>query len=134
MRPPSRPPSAASYVAGTHRVVIHTADGQVRRGTVTDVALESGEVLLVPQGGHAAEPVRVDQIKAIFFMLAQGQPPAEPEGKKVRVTFRDGRQVAGYSADYAPECPGFFMVPADTRTHTARIWVYRSAVRQVSVS
>ena len=128
------PPSAASYVAGTHRVVIHTADGQVRRGTVTDVALESGEVLLVPQGGHAAEPVRVDQIKAIFFMLAQGQPPAEPEGKKVRVTFRDGRQVAGYSADYAPECPGFFMVPADTRTHTARIWVYRSAVRQVSVS
>jgi hypothetical protein len=26
------------------------------------------------------------------------------------------------------------MIPVDTRTNTGRIWVYRSAVRQVSVS
>ena len=67
-------------------------------------------------------------------MLPAGEPPPQPEGKKVRVTFRDGRQVAGFSVDYAPEHLGFFMVPADARTHTARIWVYRTAVRQVSVT
>ena len=128
------PPAADAFVAGTHRVVLHTSDGQVRRGTVTDVDLDASEVLLTPQGSAAAQGVPVEQIKAIFFMLPLGQPPADPEGRRVRVTFRDGRQVAGFSADYAPERPGFFVVPADTRTHTARIWVYRSAVRQVSVT
>jgi hypothetical protein len=29
---------------------------------------------------------------------------------------------------------GFFMIPADTRTNTGRIWVYRSAVKNVAVS
>jgi hypothetical protein len=67
-------------------------------------------------------------------MLGVDEPPLAPEGRKVRVTFRDGRQVAGFSPDYAPERIGFFMVPADTRTHTARIWVYRSALRQIAVS
>lgn len=127
-------PVPTSYVRGTHRVVIHTADGQVKRGTVSDLALDAGEVLLTCQTGSAAESVPVEHVKAIFFMLSAGESPPQPEGKKVRVTFRDGRQVAGYSVDYAPERIGFFMVPADARTHTARIWVYRTAVRQVSVS
>jgi hypothetical protein len=50
------------------------------------------------------------------------------------VTFRDGRQVAGFSPDYREGGIGFFMIPADTRTNTGKIWVYRSAVRQVAVS
>jgi hypothetical protein len=125
---------AGAFVTGRHRVVLHTADGQVKRGTVADAALDAGEVVLQPQAGGAAEAIPSDRIRAIFFMLASGETPSAPSGKKVRVTFRDGRQVAGFSADYAPERPGFFMVPADTRTHTARIWVYRASVRQVSVS
>ena len=52
----------------------------------------------------------------------------------MRVTFRDGRQVAGFSPDYREDAVGFFMVPADTRTNTGRIWVYRGAVRQVSIT
>jgi hypothetical protein len=130
---PERPLLRSSHVPGMHRVVVHTADGQVKRGTVTDVDLESDALLLSAQGGQA-ERVPVGEVKAVFFMLPPGAQPAEPEGKRVRVTFRDGRQVAGFSADYAPEHPGFFVVPCDTRTHTQRIWVYRSAVRQVSVS
>ena len=50
------------------------------------------------------------------------------------MTFRDGRQVAGYSPDYAEDGPGFFMIPGDARTNTGRIWVYRAAVKQVVVS
>jgi uncharacterized protein DUF6982 len=129
---PAAPP--ACFIAGSHRVVVHTSDGQVKRGTLCDAALDGPELRLVPQTGSAPEPLPADRVKAIFFMLAAGEPPPAPEGKKVRVTFRDGRQVAGFSPDYAPERVGFFMVPVDTRTHTARIWVYRASVRQVTVS
>jgi hypothetical protein len=73
-------------------------------------------------------------VKAIFFMLAAGEKAPLAEGKRVRVTFRDGRQVAGFSPDYTEAGAGFFMIPADTRTNTGRIWVYRAAVKQVSVS
>jgi hypothetical protein len=121
-------------VAGVHRVVVHTVEGQVRRGVLADADLTAEALSLSPQPGGAAEAIETAKVKAIFFMLSPGEQPPAPEGKKVRVTFRDGRQVAGFSPDYTDSGAGFFMVPGDTRTNTGRIWVYRSAVRQVSVS
>ena len=42
--------------------------------------------------------------------------------------------MAGFSPDYDPERVGFFMIPADTRTNTGRIWVYQGAVKSVTVT
>ncbi len=91
-------------------------------------------IALAPQPGAAPEPVETTKVKAIFFMLAPGEAAPAAEGKKVRVTFRDGRQIAGFSPDYDETGPGFFMIPGDTRTNTGRIWVYRASVKQVAVS
>ncbi len=139
---PFAPPAAAALpeapaaltvprVSGTRRVVVHTADGQVKRGVVEDLDLSSPDIALEGQPGQALSPLPAASVKAIFFMLPRGEPPAPAEGQRLRVIFRDGRQVAGFSSDYAPDRSGFFVVPADTSTHTERIWVYRSAVRQV---
>jgi hypothetical protein len=121
-------------IQGVHRVVVHSLEGQVKRGLIQDVDLAAPELPLASTPGGPTEPIPTDHIKAVFFMLAPGEQPSPPEGSRVRVTFRDGRQVAGFSPDYREETFGFFMIPADARTSTARIWVYRSAVRQVSVS
>jgi DNA/RNA-binding domain of Phe-tRNA-synthetase-like protein len=66
-------------------------------------------------------------------MLAPGEPPPPAEGTRVRVVFSDGRQVAGLSPDFSPTAPGFFVIPVDVRSNTGRVWVFRDAVRQVSV-
>ncbi len=140
--PPSAPAAPApdaggpppTFVAGQHRVVVHTLEGQVLRGTIADVDLDAPSLPLVTAAGAAPEPIAASRVKAIFFMLLPGGRPPAPEGHKVRVTFRDGRQVGGFSPDYHPQGVGFFMVPADSRTNTGRIWVYREAVRQVSVT
>ncbi|ACL63442.1 putative CheA signal transduction histidine kinase [Anaeromyxobacter dehalogenans 2CP-1] len=126
-------PAGAWQVPGAHRVVIHTLEGLVKRGLIEDAALDAPALDVVAQG-PLPERIPTDKVKAIFFMLAPGEAAPAPEGKRVRVTFRDGRQVAGFSPDYREDGPGFFMIPADTRTSTARIWIYRSAVRQVAVS
>ncbi len=131
---PMPPTSAATVAAGVHRVVIHTLDGLVLRGTLADADLEAPELALDSGDPGATSPVATDGVKAIFFMLAPGEEPQAPLGKRVRVTFRDGRQVAGFSPDYREGGMGFFMFPADTRTNTGRIWVYQAAVKQVSVS
>ncbi len=51
---------------------------------------------------------------------------------RIRVTFTDGRQVAGFSDDYHGSDPGFFLVPAENRTNTARIYVFRASVQAVA--
>ena len=62
--------------------------------------LDAPELPLQPQGPGTAEGIPTDAIKAIFFMLAPGEKAPAPEGKRVRVTFRDGRQVAGEGAQH----------------------------------
>jgi hypothetical protein len=123
-----------SRIDGAHRVVVHTVEGQVRRGVLEAADLEAPSLALHLQPGAAPEWIETDTVKAVFFMLAAGDRPPTPEGKRVRVTFADGRQIAGFSPEYREDRAGFFMIPADTRTNTGRIWVYRAAVRQVSVS
>ncbi len=131
---PEPPPAISCHLPGVHRVVVHTVEGQVRRGLLEEPDLGAPNLALAPQPGAAAEDVPTDKVKAIFFMLAPGEQAPAATGKKVRVTFKDGRQVAGFSPDYAEDGPGFFMVPGDTRTNTGRIWVYRAAARAISVS
>jgi hypothetical protein len=134
LEPVPLPAGPGTVVAGEHRVVVHTLDGEVLRGTLTDSDLEAPELELDTGGPGLTTQVISAGVKAIFFMLAPGEPPPTPGGKRVRVAFRDGRQVAGFSPDYQEGGVGFFMIPADTRTNTGRIWVYHSAVKQVSVS
>jgi hypothetical protein len=121
-------------VHGVHRVVVHTLEGQVKRGVLEEADLSAPELPLAATQGGPIEGISTAHVKAIFFMLAPGEQAAAPYGSRVRVTFRDGRQVAGLSPDYREGAFGFFMTPADARTSTARIWVYAAAVKLVAVS
>ncbi|WP_439329418.1 DUF6982 domain-containing protein, partial [Corallococcus sicarius] len=125
-------PSTHSFVEGEHRVIIHTIEGQVKRGTIRDADLLEDVISLEQQSGFAPERIPGKRVKAIFFMLAAGARQPQAEGSKIRVTFNDGRQVAGFSQDFKGPTPGFFVVPADTRTNTARIFIYRSSVQAVA--
>ncbi len=127
---PAPPPQAAA----PHRVVVHTTDGLVRRAVVGHVALGEPEIELAAEDGGAVERIPSRRVKAVFFMLAQGEPAPAAEGRRLRVVFHDGRQLAGVSADYEPGAPSFSLVPEDARTRAARIWIPLAAVRQVSLS
>ncbi|MFL5311347.1 MAG: DUF6982 domain-containing protein [Myxococcales bacterium] len=117
-----------AVVAGEHRVAIHTRGGRTRRGSVTDLDLAKPQFALQPQGGGSTELVPHAEVKAIFFMLAPGEPPTAPDGGKVRVTFSDGRSIEGHR-DGADPPQGFFLVPLDAqKTNTKRIYVSRAAV------
>jgi len=82
--------------------------------------------------GQPPERLPTKGLKAVFFLLAPGAKPPVAEGAKLRVTFYDERQVAGFTPAYRPADNGFFMFPADTRTNTARIYIYRGAVKNIA--
>lgn len=121
-----------SFVSGEHRVVLHTVEGQVMRGSLANADLADAELpLLQPNGAVARVPA--EHLKAVFFMLPSGERPPAAAGTRVRVTFADGRQVSGLSPEYSPDSTGFFVLPVDTRTNTARVWVYRSAIHHIKI-
>ncbi len=122
-----------AHVAGEYQVVVHTVGGLMKRGVLKDADLDALAIGLSPQPGGALEIIRTEEVKAIFFVLGAGERPLAPEGKKVRITFRDGEQLSGFSSDYQEGGIGFFVVPEDTRMTTGRIWVYQGAVQQVTV-
>src|SRR5262249_31041286 len=111
---------------------IHTLEGQVRRGVLRDVDLLNKAISLEEQSGTPPEQVPTERLKAIFFMQPTGSRPPPTIGKKIRVTFKDGRQVAGFSEDFQGDSPGFFVIPADQRTNTARIYIFRASVQGVA--
>jgi hypothetical protein len=119
-------------LTGDHRVILHTMEGQVKRGALKNPDLGAESLSLEAQGG-AVESIALGRVKAIFFMLAPGARSPAGEGQKVRVTFKDGRQVAGFSRDHAQGGPGFFVIPADNRTNTERIFIYRHGVQSVGI-
>jgi len=121
-------PPVGTLVSGEHRVAIHTRAGRTRRGSVTDLDLGRPQFALQPQGGGSTEIISHREVKAIFFMLAPGEKADAAAGRKVRVTFADGRSIEGHHAG-AEGPKGFFLVPLDAqRTNTRRIYVLKEAV------
>ncbi|HYY52508.1 MAG TPA: hypothetical protein VE755_06535, partial [Myxococcales bacterium] len=121
----------AMAVDGEHRVAVHTRGGRTLRGTMRDVDLSKSQFPLVPQGGGEPEAIYRAEVKAIFFMLAPGEPAHQGDGGKVRVTFADGRVIEGIR-DGADAKHGFFLVPLDAaRTNTRRIYVAREATSDI---
>jgi small nuclear ribonucleoprotein (snRNP)-like protein len=102
----------ALAVAGEHRVAVHTRGGRTRRGSIKDIDLSKSQFALIPQGGEEPESVYHAEVKAIFFMLAPGEKAKRGDGKRVRVTFADGRTIEGHR-DGAEGKHGFFLVPGD---------------------
>ncbi len=122
-----------TFVEGEHRVVLHTLEGQVRRGTVKDLDLLD-PVIRLAQPGRPPEAIAAERVKAIFFMQEPGTAPLPSAGRRIRVGFADGRQIVGFSEDVDAGEQGFFLVPADTRTHTARIYVFRAGIASITAA
>src|SRR5262249_60272579 len=108
-------------------------DVRVRRGTVKDIVLLDPDIRLA-QPGRPPEAIAAERVKAIFVMQEPGTPPPPSAGRRIRVGFADGRQIVGFSEDGDGGEQGFFLVPADTRTHTARIYVFRAGVQSISAA
>jgi hypothetical protein len=129
----SSPAPARATVAaqGSRRVVIHLADGQVRRGMVIDAELSGDRFSYLTAAGET-ESVARGEVRTVFIMRAPGAPAPAGSGAPVHVTLRDGRELEGRSADHAAGGDAFTLVPDDARSNAALVWIARSAVRAVA--
>ena len=124
-------------------VVARFADGSVLKGTTRDFSPNKPDFHVYPGGNLNARAVKVPltRLKAVFFVKslegnkdhveASDAPDNAGQGRKIRVVFKDGETLVGFTVAYAPDRPGFFFVPCDPGSNNLRIFVSRSAVARV---
>jgi hypothetical protein len=122
-----------------NKVVLHLKNGTVRKGITNDFLPHKPRFHFTCVDG-STEPVDIDTLKALFFVkdidgnkdykesyddIIQGG------GRKIRVEFADGEVIIGYVLGYSPERQGFIMSPADANGNNSRIFVVKSATKNV---
>ena len=125
------------------KVVVAYLDGRRLRGYTNDFSPVRDQFFLFPEGadpkpGDRGTPVRIAELKALFFVkdfagnAARTEAPgtAQLPGRRVEVIFSDGEKLIGSSVAYNPRNQGFFMQPADPTDNNERIFVVNRNVKQ----
>jgi uncharacterized protein DUF6982 len=128
------------------KVVVAYLDGRRLKGYTNDFSPVRDQFFLFPEGtdpkpGARGTPVRLAELKAVFFVKdfagssaqREAPDPSQLLGKKIEVTFADGEKLIGSSVAYNPRNLGFFMQPANSADNNERIFVINRNVKQVKV-
>jgi len=125
-------------------VVARFLDGRTLKGTTHDFAPTKTEFHLHEgiEERSAAVTVTTSSLKAIFFVRTYEGDPTHKDnysfdesgghgGRRIRIRFRDGEVMAGYTMGYNAQKPGFFLIPADPDGNNSRVYVLNAAVAAV---
>ncbi len=127
-------------------VVARLRNGDVVKGYTRDFFPDRPLFHVLPKGGQVAFAVKTAELKALFFvrdllgnrMRNKGRRfPAVDQGpqtgRRIAVLFEDGELLVGYAQTYGPDKAGFFVFPADSQSNNIRVYVLRTATRQVKL-
>ncbi|MDH3306804.1 MAG: hypothetical protein OEO77_04725 [Acidimicrobiia bacterium] len=120
-------------------IVARYQDGSVLKGTSTDFFPNRDQFHLHLESGDQ-QVVLIKDLKAVFFVLSfdgdpddRGREDVERTGlgRKIRVDFKDGETMHGYTSGYSPDRNAFFVFPADPASNNERVFVITAATSQV---
>ena len=127
-----------------NKIVAHARDGKLIKGTTRDFFPNRPLFHIQPVEGGEPVEVRCKALKAAFFVKDFGGdskrqdpigflagPTETKQGMKIAVRFKDGELLCGYSLTFSADREGFFMVPADARSNTLRIYVMTASTAEV---
>lgn len=126
-----------------NKIVVHLKNGTIHKGVTHDFDPGQPAFHLLPaEGGGVPMRVAVEDMKALFYVkdyvgnrdfVARRQfDEAHRAARKAIVSFHDGEEVWGMLGEGADENEaGFFFFPADTRDNNIRIFVIRSAIKEL---
>ncbi|UCF86918.1 MAG: hypothetical protein JSV71_05415 [Nitrospiraceae bacterium] len=122
-----------------NKVVLQFKDKTIKKGSTGDFLPNKKNFHLELPKGEIVE-ITMEDLKAVFFVKDHlGDSEYKEQytenipggGRKIKVQFSDGEILIGYSQGYAPNRPGFFLTPADTKGNNERIFVLKSATESV---
>ncbi len=121
-------------------VVVHALGGKLQKGVTSDFFPNKDRFHLTEKDSGQVREVRVNGLKAVFFVKSfEGDPTYQEKqeveragfGKRIRVRFKDGETQVGYTQGFSPSRPGFFFFPADPDGNNERVFVVNAATADV---
>ena len=133
------------------KVVAHYKDGHIVKGHTRDFNPDNDEFTVQPYlAGQHLVTVPIDSLKAVFHVKtfegnkehlpspgAVGEIPdarfraAMERGRKALLEFNDGERMWGFAQGLETSQPGFFFFPTDPDTNNLRVYVVRSALKDI---
>lgn len=122
------------------RIVVRYADGKVVKGTTEDLAANKMLFHLTEAETAKRYEVSVEQLKAIFFVKSfQGNNEYQERldvervglGKKIKVCFKDGETLVGYTQGFSPARATFIVFPCDPDSNNEKVFVVTAATERV---
>jgi hypothetical protein len=128
-----------------NKVVVRYSDGRIIKGVTSDF-FPNKDMFHVSEENSSGEDIPVEvniqELKALFFVKdfkgnpqhVEGNefdPDHPPAGRRIKVVFNDGETLIGTTTGYQPGRPGFFVVPADTKSNIERCFVVTAATQDV---
>ncbi len=121
--------------------VAHYADGSIFKGFTEDLVPSRPSFHLRLADSGERRMINLADLKAVFRVKSlegdsrrqdrqDGERPGF--GKKIRVRFKDGEEIVGYTNGYAPERPAFFLTPVDPDSNNDRLLVVNRSVERVA--
>jgi small nuclear ribonucleoprotein (snRNP)-like protein len=123
-----------------NKVVIRYRDGRILKGTTHDVLPQKSTFHVTDKETGQTVEVELSQLKAVFFVKTyEGNQRYEERddigrsgmGKKIKVIFKDGETLIGYTQGYSGNRPVFFLFPSDPKSNNDRILVVTDAAESV---
>lgn len=122
------------------KLVVRYQDGSVLKGFSRDFFPNKTVFHLRPIEGGDPVPVNIADLKGVFTVRSfDGDPDNRSRrqdveqaglGRRIRVHFKDGEVVVGYTSGYSPDRAAFFVFPADPADNTERILVVTAAIEK----
>ena len=125
----------------TNKVVVQLKDKHVLKGKTNNFFPNKNSFHLELVNGEKTE-IQIEGLKAIFFVKSfegnnQRQDSYDDKvaggGRKIKVKFKDGETIIGYTTGYSPERLGFYLMPADLKGNNERIFIVKSATETIEM-
>jgi hypothetical protein len=122
------------------KLVVHKKDGTIYKGITQDFDPEQDAFHFLPgEGGGIPMLIRVEDMKALFWVkdylgnrqFVADQAFDDVARRRAIVTFDDGEEIWGTLDGDADSGQGFFLIPADKQDNNVRIFVVRSALKEM---
>lgn len=138
------------------KAVLRFIDGTILKGYLEGFTEEAAEITVHDAETKTKTTVNADSLKAIFFVKTftgdrqysekKSYGIRKPKGRRTFIKFKDGEDMVGFIEGKVPwdkgfflsvqktkKLKGFYLLPADEGSNNNRVFVFASAVRDVTI-
>jgi hypothetical protein len=124
-----------------NKIVIHFIDGKIRKGTTADFFPNKDTFHINDKDSNRVYEVNLKELKAVFFVKSfEGDPIYVDKlfvervglGKRIKIRFKDGETMIGYTQGYSPDRMGFDFFPHDPDSNNEKAFIVNDATDAVS--